>query len=137
MLGSARHCAAPGAWSSARPPGIWLGEAARRLARRGRPALGLARPPDCEAAGSAARPTLPAGSTARPRSPAARRLARCGHPPGVCLGYEAACWQGEAAPRPASGSAARPPAGSARPPALARQGRWIGRGILGRDGGGE
>jgi hypothetical protein len=28
MLGSARHCAAPGAWSSARAPGVRLGEAA-------------------------------------------------------------------------------------------------------------
>jgi hypothetical protein len=90
MLGSTRHCAAPGAWSSARPPGVWLGEAARRLARRGRPALGLARPPGCEAAGSAARPTLPAGclgEAARPTD------ARWGCPPGVCLGCEVARWQ--------------------------------------------
>jgi hypothetical protein len=110
MLGSARHCAAPGAWSSARPPGVRLGESAASV-----------RPPAAAWRGLAL-----LGGACLP--PAAASAWRCLS--GRCVRSPDAAWLGRPAlvarPPGAGGSTARPPL--ARPPDAAwRCAAWRGR----------
>jgi hypothetical protein len=134
MLGSARHCAAPGAWSSARPPGVRLGEAAasarppaaawRGLALLGGACLPLPRPGAAwRGAAWLGRPALVA------RPPARRWLGRPALLGGALLGEAARpALLGEPARRWWLGRPSH--AGSARPHAARRWLDW-------RDGGGR